>query len=494
MALVFGNRSLFALVLEPLAAAPLEADEAAACTWVSTSIYIRGHNLSAHTHVEEQRVEEGIHWPAIYLARWLVHHWDALFLADRWPVPGAFNDAHALTSFLDQHLIDDELEPHKVEAIANTRDTFVRSHAWNAAAAGGLAPNLWLHRDNNAVVFVWKPQPAEHVSFHQSEGYARVPASTFADAVTDFVAWVTLQLGQGRAPTCLAEAASFRAWIAAQQDAAAQAEHWLRHYIGLSEEGLQELARLSADNTLSQQLGLPAGWSNSGAGADPSVSPLACVFRCAAPTIGPPDIRVIFTAVQRALQSATDSTALDTIAGRISTTDPKVRSYQQGYALARDVRRVLQLDNEPIDVEELCGQWGIQILEISLMDASVDGGAVWAHSNQPCIFVNLNSGRASSKNGRRMVIAHELCHLLVDRHAAVPLALLSGPWAPARLERRANAFAAELLLPIGAIRQVLGPNRTELGDDSLELLCQKWQVSKVMALNHVLNRMANTSR
>lgn len=46
-----------------------------------------------------------------------------------------------------------------------------------------------------------------------------------------------------------------------------------------------------------------------------------------------------------------------------------------------------------------------------------------------------------------MTLAHELCHLLVDRSKAAPLMIASTPWAPAEIERRANAFAAELLLP-----------------------------------------------
>lgn len=65
------------------------------------------------------------------------------------------------------------------------------------------------------------------------------------------------------------------------------------------------------------------------------------------------------------------------------------------------------------------------------------------------------SPRATTPWGERMVLAHELCHLLIDRHQARPLKILSGPWAPPLLERRANAFAAELLLPTAALRAAL---------------------------------------
>jgi Zn-dependent peptidase ImmA (M78 family) len=50
-------------------------------------------------------------------------------------------------------------------------------------------------------------------------------------------------------------------------------------------------------------------------------------------------------------------------------------------------------------------------------------------------------------------VAHELCHILYDRGYGNSLAIASGPWAPPAVEKRANAFAAMLLMPRSLLRE-----------------------------------------
>ena len=49
--------------------------------------------------------------------------------------------------------------------------------------------------------------------------------------------------------------------------------------------------------------------------------------------------------------------------------------------------------------------------------------------------------------GKRFTIGHELCHILFDRTRARRIAHVSGAWAAPGIEKRANAFAACLLMP-----------------------------------------------
>ena len=87
-----------------------------------------------------------------------------------------------------------------------------------------------------------------------------------------------------------------------------------------------------------------------------------------------------------------------------------------------------------------------------------------------------------------MTLAHELCHLLFDRSSAVPLSVLSGTWAPPRLERVANAFAAELLIPLKGMVDEVGWLMSEPTDDELELLMARFGVGITTAHEHCLNR------
>lgn len=66
----------------------------------------------------------------------------------------------------------------------------------------------------------------------------------------------------------------------------------------------------------------------------------------------------------------------------------------------------------------------------------------------PLVLLNENCARHADAEGKpmrsgiRFTLAHELCHLLIDRDSGSQLALVSGPWAPKAVEQRANAFAA----------------------------------------------------
>ena len=53
-----------------------------------------------------------------------------------------------------------------------------------------------------------------------------------------------------------------------------------------------------------------------------------------------------------------------------------------------------------------------------------------------------------------MTLAHELCHLLHDGETS-RVGIVSNRWAPYLMERRANAFAAMLLMPDAALEAAL---------------------------------------
>ena len=74
---------------------------------------------------------------------------------------------------------------------------------------------------------------------------------------------------------------------------------------------------------------------------------------------------------------------------------------------------------------------------------------------RPGIAWNRRSRSNLHVYGQRFTLAHELCHLLFDRSAGRRLAMASGPWAPRAIERRANAFAAMLLMPTERVQRVV---------------------------------------
>ncbi len=128
-----------------------------------------------------------------------------------------------------------------------------------------------------------------------------------------------------------------------------------------------------------------------------------------------------------------------------------------GYEKAMQLRKVMDVAvSQPLvgelDLETiLLRRLGVAVEELTLNDFQVDGAAISSPGRRPVIAVNLSGKFSSSRWGRRMTLAHELCHLLHDLSDGKRVGVLSNPWAPYLLERRANAFAAMLLMPAQAL-------------------------------------------
>ena len=104
-----------------------------------------------------------------------------------------------------------------------------------------------------------------------------------------------------------------------------------------------------------------------------------------------------------------------------------------------------------VDPDRAMEQLEIDLLRVRLADESIRGIAIAGSCYRPCVAWNQNSPRNADRRGRRFTLAHELCHVLFDWEHGRSLAIASGPWAPRDVERRANAFAAMLLMPPAAV-------------------------------------------
>ena len=119
---------------------------------------------------------------------------------------------------------------------------------------------------------------------------------------------------------------------------------------------------------------------------------------------------------------------------------------------------------------------GITVEETECETASIRGVAFAGEGFSPKIVINLAHAYNSNEDGKRFTIGHELCHILFDRTRARRIAHVSGSWAPPGIEKRANAFAAYLLMPRDLIMRNLGyDNRF----DSEEI----WRLADILHVN-----------
>ncbi|MEA3643721.1 MAG: ImmA/IrrE family metallo-endopeptidase [Lamprobacter sp.] len=161
-------------------------------------------------------------------------------------------------------------------------------------------------------------------------------------------------------------------------------------------------------------------------------------------------------------------------------------AYEQGYQLAQWLRQRLGISSDQrVYTDQILRQWGLIISEIDLA-AGIDAVAVWGERHGPAVLLNINHRScASTANGRRSTLAHEICHLLVDRAHALPVAEVLGGQVPRGPEQRANAFAAEFLLPREQVEQ-----RCRAQSDLLLAaadLEETFQVSRTLTLHQINN-------
>ena len=86
--------------------------------------------------------------------------------------------------------------------------------------------------------------------------------------------------------------------------------------------------------------------------------------------------------------------------------------------------------------------------ELRARNSGLDALACWGKKHGLAILYNqVEKSSASHEFGENSTLAHRICHLLMDRADTLSVAEVLNGNSPERLEKRARAFAAELLLP-----------------------------------------------
>ena len=166
------------------------------------------------------------------------------------------------------------------------------------------------------------------------------------------------------------------------------------------------------------------------------------------------------------------------------------RAWKQGYQLAESCLEAIDgaIARElPIAVESLFDHFGISVETIELHDRSVRAVALAGPKHSPAVLVNENVAYRSVQT-RRFTLAHELCHILHDRTYGAALALASGPWAPVDVEKRANAFAAMLLMPTDLVGSFVRNLTSRLDSPgAIWEVANAFQTSFTATLEHLCN-------
>lgn len=153
-----------------------------------------------------------------------------------------------------------------------------------------------------------------------------------------------------------------------------------------------------------------------------------------------------------------------------------------GIAIAEWLRKRLGMKSSTrAEPEHLLQQWRVFIRRVPIL-RDIEAVSFWGGQHGPGILLNPTARKAamSERDGAiRFTLAHEICHLLLDRKGSLPVAEVLGGTPPNRPEKRANVFAAHFLLPLEEVQQVF--SRSTGINECLESLMEDFGVSRTLA-------------
>ncbi|MBV1790194.1 ImmA/IrrE family metallo-endopeptidase [Marinobacterium sp. D7] len=359
---------------------------------------------------------EPIEWTWIDLLEWLARHWAALLLEQSFPFSLPTTGISTLWRDLEQRWED--MAEERVEDEEEEACRFMARHDLSSAFKGIFFPGVYLMRTGQRV----------EVTAADSGGVVHMPLPR---VVADLES-----IGNGLAEL-VAVSSQGRGYEAARQWYGRQAEierHALPMLTGLSRSSLDSFGGNDAHF-----------WEY-----DPQC-PLQDTELMAAARMTSGVLS--FEGQQRLLDRLRnipkgETPELDELSQSIDQDFKEIgRPYDQGYWAAIWLRRRLGLqDQVAVDPAQLLRHWGVGLYDMELDDTALDALACWGPHHGPAILLNALAAPSQAYR-KNSTLAHEICHLLLDRSATLPVAEVLNGHAPERLEKRARAFAAELLLP-----------------------------------------------
>ena len=468
-----GDTSRFAVRLafvdDPDAGAAADPDLTG--SWGSFQIWVRNVNLCAHLELGER--VESVYWYLLPMLEWFAEHWDPLLHEERLP-------CHSQATTAWRALRQSPVAPFGVDEAEEDRreaewQTWWSRHAITAAREGGIFPDIAFRRQRDAVEVSWgsgvPPGTPDHVAFDISQpGAAALEPAEVAHPLHEMLEAASDYLGMHSPSSRIADLAR-----AVRRLSRPRVHERLMWIAGLGTD-VQTVRRrwratrnyISASLPQRQAATLMAQDSKSRLVIEGSCH-AALMFGSLAPRVERRDVVALCDMALR----LTDSSVIQGLLADVSRHEPIVAdraSWSQGYDLADELHARLDddfLTGDHVDVDALLGRLTVEVTEVALTDASIRGVAMAGPQHRPGVAWNPENPLNASSPGRRFTLAHELCHVLFDHAAGRRLSIASGPWAPASVEQRSNAFAAMLLMPTTLVQSAVAglnePLATETG-------------------------------
>jgi Zn-dependent peptidase ImmA (M78 family) len=419
-------------------------DPDVAATWGELSIWVGGRNICAHRVAGDE--QHAIRWHFLSVFEWLASNWDAVLHEGRLPEATLGIDAAQGMEMIAARLAFDDVEGF------GTWQRWWERHCLRAAEDGGLFPNLYLRRRRGNIELSWDsraPEDApEGFAFLDEAGHNIISPADASEALWGLLDRATEELvnrnGESERLVALRQKA-----LALMDDARSERRFALMAGLG---EDPDEMVRRWHEATMSGYGSQEAREATFGAAHDELVvsgsAVAAVMFGSLAPTVRSDDVKLIASLLLSQYPSRSGTKELGELVRSEAMPRNLIEAWQRGYELAEELHEALAIDTGRfVDVQDIINRLGIDTKQVRLTDPGIRGLSLCSDEHTPTVVINRDYGHGESAGVRRFTLAHELCHVLYDREQGNELAVASGAWAPADIERRANAFAAMFLMP-----------------------------------------------
>lgn len=367
------------------------------------------------------------------------------------------------------------------ESYKATQAWYLR-HALRSAAEGGLFPDLFIRRLADDVELSWSSEPPtfapDGFSFSVEPGQARLPVEDVAGPLFEALTWAASQppeLAEDDRPRwrSLAEKIEAIPSIDAATLDRAYVDERILEMVRISLERIGKLDLIGEDLTPERPY-------------ISQLSPAVAMFGGVSPNLSQQDVDLLCGLLAGRAHGGDSETLRNLVEANPSA--PLGVPHEDGYSFAEEFLDTIGLPaaNEWIDVRQIAADLGIDIQETKLETDTIRGVAIAGHDFKPAVLINLKSVFNLNENGKRYTLAHELCHILHDRSRARRVTHVSGPWVAPGIERRANAFAAYLLMPRELLVRGWQPD-FEVNRLAFEGFANRLQVNETALIEHLYN-------
>jgi len=435
-------------------------EAAQALAWGHLCLYLDGEIFWESESSSVNSRTKPVYWTWIELLEFLARSWPWICWEESYPIP-LVNPLHPWELQQDCEKRWQSLPSNDVEAEEMLLFRYLNRHDLSLALNGCFLPSILLKRQGAQMVL--------------SSSTRRETLYRPAQEVIE----VLLEVGNFIAES-ISSSTSERAQLAVESWNARDEcpfEKLIRIRSGLSGP---EIALLTDEQNS------PEFWGLSGRELPVAGTEILAAARMSRGILPTPTQRVLLQRIREIPKAETP--ALDKLSDLLEAQFKEIgKPHEQGYWIAEWLRRRVNHDpSKRFDPEALLAEWRVDVLKEALGSPLIDALAVWGGYHGPAIVLNKTEpAKPCHPNGERSTLAHEICHLLIDRKRALPVGEVLGGTVAEYAEKRARAFAAELLMPRSvAARHFI--SATSL-NDAVSSLNSKFEVSEELVGWQLLN-------